>query len=167
MEIETSAAAEVRQFCESVSDGATKNLRLLSAIEQTISWLSWMQSRAKADAQFAATEAEKLKMVPRIKTIDADGTLCALFEELEENLNRLHSCLLKKKSLALEAPELNGDHKDSIVGEYTNAINAIGHLHNEIIELRWAVGEHDADLETPENIAFSTAKALKTYLAAL
>lgn len=167
MKIETSAAAEVREFCESVSESATKNLRLLSAIEQTISWLSWMQSRAKADAIFAATEADKLKMAPRIKIIDADGTLCALFEELEGNLQRLHSCLLKKKKNALDAPELNGDHKDAIVEEYANAISAIGDLHNEIIELRWAVGEHDADLEAPENTTFSNPDALKTYLAAL
>jgi hypothetical protein len=167
MEIETSAAAEVRQFCESVSDGASKNLRILSAIDQTIGWLSWMQSRAIADTKFAATEAEKIKMATRVKIIDADGTLCALFEEIEGHLQRLHSGLLKKKDHVINAPELNGEHKESLVDEYASAISAIGHLHNEIIELRWAVGEYDADLEVSENKTFSNADALKTYLAAL
>lgn len=167
MEIETSGAAEVRQFCESVSDGATKNLRLLSAIDQTIGWLSWVQSRAKADAKFAETEADKLKKTVRVKVIDADGTLCALFGEIEGSLQRLHSCLLKKKNSATEASELDDENKDLIVGEYSNAIDAITDLHNQIIEFRWAVGEYDADLETPENVSFSNAGDLKKYLAAL
>jgi len=30
------ATAEVRQFCESVSESTTKNIRLLKAVEQTV-----------------------------------------------------------------------------------------------------------------------------------
>lgn len=164
---EISAAAEVRQFCESVSESTTKNIRLLKAIEQTVKWLTWIQDRAKADSTFALHAAEHFKTCERKKAIDEDGTLCALFEEVEIGLHGLHELLISKRDCARKAPELVGDDKSAVVDEYTAAIDAIADLHNFMVDLRWAIGEHDADLEQPTGKAFSKPEDLKTYLASL
>lgn len=161
------APAEVRQFCESVSESTTKNIRLLKAIEQTVDWLVWVQNRAKADAVFAAKAADHLKKCERVRPIDEDGTLCALFEEVESGLQGLRQLLIDKRNVARSAPELQGDHKTSVVDEYTAAIAAVADLHNLMMDLRWAFGEHDADLEQPGGPAISSAVDLKAYLETL
>ena len=166
-EIEISAAAEVRQFCESVSESATKNIRLLKAIEQTVGWLTWLQGRAKADAIFAAKATEHLKVRERIKTVDVDGTLCALFEDVESDLQQLHDLLVSKRNAAKNAPDLDGENKATLLDEYTVALTSIADLHNLMVELRWAVGEHDADLEKPTGPVFSDKEKLREYLATL
>jgi len=162
-----SGSAEVRTFCESVSESTTKNIVLLKAIEQTVNWLVRIQNSAKADASFADKAAEDIKTCERVKPIDVDGTLCALIEETENGLERLHQLLISKREAGRNARELVGDHKTAVVDEYSNAIAAIADLHNLMAELRWVIGEHDADLEKPEGPAFSTKEELKAYLKTL
>ena len=41
-----------------------------------------------------------------------------------------------------------------------DAIGALQKLHDEMVDLRWAVIEHDADLEVPEGKAFDNAEDL-------
>ena len=161
------APAEVRQFCESVSESTTKNIRLLKAVEQTVDWLVWVQNRAKADAKFASKAADHLKKCERVKPIDEDGTLCALFEEVETGLQGLHRLLVEKRDAARGAPELEGDSKRAVVGEYAATIASISDLHNLMIDLRWAFGEHDADLEHPLGPALSSSEEVKAYLETL
>ncbi len=161
------APAEVRQFCESVSESTTKNIRLLKAIEQTVDWLVWLQSRTKADADFAAKAAEHLKNCERVKAVDEDGTLCSLFEEVESGLERLRQLLIEKHDAARKSPELKGEHGDAVVDEYTASITAVSDLHNLMCDLRWAVGEHDADLEQPSGPAICSPEELKAYLKTL
>ena len=161
------APAEVRQFCESVSESTTKNIRLLKAIEQTVDWLVWLQNRAKADAQFAEKAAGHFKTCERLKPVDADRTLYTLLEEVEGDLQKLHQLLIDKRNAASRAPELNGDHRTVVVDEYTAAISAIAELHNLMTDLRWAIGEHDADLEKPTGPNISSSSDLETYLKTL
>ena len=161
------APAEVRYFCESVSASTAKNITVLKAVEQTVNWLVWIQSSAKADAVFAEKAAEIIKTCERIKPIDVDGTLCVTIEESESALSQFHGLLIAKRESARKAPELNGDHRDAVVTEYTGAISDIADLHNLMADLRWAIGEHDADLEIPSGPAFSGRDDLKAYLETL
>lgn len=161
------ATAEVRQFCESVSESTTKNIRLLKAIEQTVDWLVWLQNRAKADAQFAEKAADHFKTCERLKPVDVDRTLCILLEEVEGDLQKLHQLLLDKRNAARKAPELKGEHKTAVVDEYAAAISSIAELHNLMTNLRWAIGEYDADLEKPTGPNISSSNELEAYLKTL
>ncbi len=162
-----SAPAEVRVFCESVSDSTASSITLLKAIEQTVDWLTLVQNRAKADSVFAAKTAEHLKTCERLKPIDADGTVATLFEEAEEGLEKLYQLLIRKRGFARNAPELEGDNKDAVVDEYTEAISAIADLHNLMGELRWAFSEHDADLEKTAGRAISSPEEMRAFLKAV
>ncbi len=166
-EVCATAPAEIRQFCESVSESTTKNIRLLKAIEQTVDWLVWLQNRAKADAKFAEKAADYFKACERLRPVDVDGTLCALFEEVEDDLQRLHQLLIAKRDVARKTPELKGEHKATVVDEYTAAISAIAELHNLMTHLRWVIGEHDADLEKPSGPNISSSSELEAYLKTL
>lgn len=162
-----SAAAEVRAFCESVSGSTSSSISLLRAIEQTVEWLTLIQDRAKADSAFAYKAADHLKSCTPSNPIDSDGVLSAKMEEIEESLQKLHGMLVAKQNVAVNAPELDGDNRDSVLDEYTAAISAIADLHNSIADLKWAIGEHDADLEKPSGEVFTERDKLKAYLASI
>ena len=142
-----SSAAEVRQFCEAVSESATKNLRLLKAVEQTVQWLSWIQDRAQADAIFAGKAAVHLRNCDRVTMVDVDGTLGALLEDTESSLDALHQLLKIKSAAASSAADLHSDDKIAVLTEYSKAIAAVADLHNLMVELRWAAGEHESRVE--------------------
>ena len=116
---------------------------------------------------FAAKTAEHLKTCERLKPIDADGTVATLFEEAEEGLEKLYQLLIRKRGFARNAPELEGDNKDAVVDEYTEAISAIADLHNLMGELRWAFSEHDADLEKTAGRAISSPEEMRAFLKAV
>lgn len=156
--------AEVRTFSESVHESASKSIALLRAVEETVSYLAWIQNRAQADGRFAANAAEHLKVCSREREIDADGTIVASLEEAENGLQRLYDVLLAKREAARGTADLLDDDREAIIDEYSGAIAAVADLHNGIAELRWAVGEHDADLEKPTGRAFTDPAELRAYL---
>lgn len=161
------APAEVRTFCQNVSESATNNLTLLKAIEQTVDGLALVQKHAKADTEYALKNFEHIKDCERANQIDTDGTICALFEKTESALDRFHQLLTSKRDAARKAPELEGDHKEAVVDEYTRTIAAIADLHNAMADLRWAIGEHDADLERPVGPPLASAEEVRAYLETL
>lgn len=138
---------EVRVFCESISAETTKNLGVLKAIETTVFWLSVIQDKANAEFGLAAKAAEAIKTCDYEKPIDTEGKLAGIIEDTEAGLNDLYNKLISKRQAARKAAELDGEDKELIVDEYTSAIAAIADLHNAMTDLRWAVMEHDADLE--------------------
>lgn len=138
---------EVRSFCESISAETTKSLDLLRAIENTVFWLSVIQNRANAESGLATKVAEAIKVCDRTTPIDADDKLSGIIEGVEAGLNDLYNLLISKREAARKAAELDGADKDLIVEEYTTAIAAVADLHNAMADLRWAVMEHDVDLE--------------------
>jgi len=160
---------EVRTFCESVADSTTKSITLLKAIDQTVEWLKLNEDRAKADSAFASTKTEFIKKCERIRPIDPNRILCSKLEEAEQALERFHSLLVSKREAGRNAPELQGDDKETIVDAYTETISSVADLHHSMMDLRWAIGEYDADLEIPPNDAktISSAKELDEFLKTL
>jgi hypothetical protein len=163
----SAAIAEVRFISDSVLDSATHSITLLKAIEQTVEVLAWLQNQAKTDYTFAVTVSDGLKTCNPVKPIDAEGILCASLEQAEIALENLHQLLTKKCDAANKAPELEDGHKEAVIDEYQLAISAVADLHNAIVDLRWAVGEHDADLEESEGLAISDPQELMDYLNTL
>lgn len=166
--IRSSAPAEVRSFSESVSEAANKSISLLRAIDQTVDWLKLIKDRAMADSAFAAKMVEVAKNGERVKPFDADGTLCSQLLDAEQSLERLHGLLVSKRLAGMSAEDLEGEHKEAVLDAYSETIACIGDVHNSIAALRWAIGEHDADLEPiPTEPAISSSKELEAFFKAL
>ena len=138
---------EVRFFCELISDETTKSLDTLRNIEATVFWLSFIQKHANTNISLAVKVADAIKTCDRIKPIDVEDKLTGTIEGVEGRLNDLYNLLISKREVARKAAELDGPDKELVVDEYTSAITAVADLHNSMADLRWAVMEHDADLE--------------------
>ena len=146
---------EVQFFCESISDETTKNLDTLRSIETTVFWLSVIQKHANANFGLAIKVAEALKICGRVAPIDVEDKLSGTIETVESRLNDIYNLLISMRDTDLEAAELDGPDKVLIVDEYTSAITAVADLHNAMTDLRWAVMEHDADLEKDTGKTFT------------
>ena len=71
--------------------------------------------------------------------------------------------VVRKTILALQAldgSKLPKEHAEDVSVSNEEAIGALQKLHDALVELRWAVIEHDADLEEPEGKTFDNAEDL-------
>ena len=57
--------------------------------------------------------------------------------------------------------------EDGLVDEFTRTISVLSDLHNKLNDLRWAVGEHDADLEKPGTKNLKTPAQVEDALRSL
>lgn len=159
------SSEEVRLFCESVSDTTTTSLHALKRIERTINWLALIQTRARADYDFADTISQTLKSCERVKEIDPDDVLCDIFRDTESVVNALYEFLIVLRKAEERSGELKADDKEPMVDEYSKSISAVADLHNALVELRWAVMEYDADLSKASG-SFTNIDDLMNHLNA-
>ena len=55
---------------------------------------------------------------------------------------------------------ISAEHAEEVSERIEDAIGALQKLHDEMVDLRWAVIEHDADLEKPKGKAFDSVENL-------
>ena len=167
MHIECASNEEMRLICETSTEASQKSLTLLRAIDLTINALVWMEAQAKPALSFLEKEIIALKACQRTSKIDSAGVVCSAATTAEESLTDLYNLLLKKRKAATDASELDGDDKEAIVDAYNHAIAAVADLHNSFSDLRWAIGEHNANLEEPTGKPLSTPEEIAVYLDGL
>ena len=96
---------------------------------------------------------------------DATGSLATTSAEAEGLVKEAILALQKLnpkfgKSFSVEDAEvLSGSNED--------AISALQRLHDSMVDLRWAIAEHDADLEEPEGKALNNVEDLIADLRSL
>lgn len=89
------------------------------------------------------------------KPLDPKGTLMPKSASAET--------IVRKTILALQALDgsmLPAEHAEEVFVSYEDAIGALQQLHDAMVDLRWAVLEHDADLEEPKGKAFDNVEDL-------
>ncbi len=167
MHTNCASSEEVRLICESSTETSQRSLTLLRAIDMTIDSLVWLESQAKTTVHFTGKAIASIKVCSRTNKIDPTEVVSSSIITAEESSVSLYNLLLSKKNFAIAAQELDGDDKESVVEAYAHAIAAVADLHNSLVDLRWAIGEHDADLDKPSGKLLSTSKEIAEYLDAL
>lgn len=157
MRCDSASIGAVRGFCDSVSATSASNLKLLSDIERTVDWLSGFRKQIEGEAAFAEKFREAVACAS-VKTIDSDDSIRDKIVDSEDKLKKLVAILGQKKQAAIRDPGLRGDNQTAVVSEYDQTIETVKTLHDAMAELRWAIMEHDADLEKAVSKPFSTAE---------
>lgn len=148
---------------EDVLAGTQRSLRtleLLHAIEATIDALCYDQTRFGAIAAFTRKVEETLRTCPRDKPLDPDGHVEAVLLSGQEATKKYYDRLISAREIARREPIINDE--DGLVDAFTVTIAVVAELHNAVNDVRWALGEYDADLSprardctatTPEELA--------------
>lgn len=148
----------VLHFGQGMSEKGDVSLSLLNAIDGTVDWLAGIEKEASGGLALGAVLLKKLPSCNRAQPLDPDGEMRNLYVQAEDKQKEVIELLSRKRRAAQLDPRLSGHHLDTLIGEFTNAIEAIAQLHDLLVELRWAVAEHDADLEAPAGKPCSSAE---------
>ena len=147
------------------SHNAGSNLSLLRAIETTVDALSKEQGVLTA---FIENGHNLQKCVQTLKPgtmIDRDGSVAQLLEQVERQAKDVYDLYTRKMQSAVDDKNL-GNHKEDVVSEYQKTLVLIAEFHNLLIELRWAIMEHDADV-AEETGTYSNIEDLSAHLKRL
>lgn len=144
----------LRDFGHKVVDEAAREISLLDAIEQTLDSLKLDQRMFGALAGHAEYVAERLESAKSNgNLIDSEGQLSGLFEKAQSLAEDYYQALIRKREIAMVDDRLCDE--DCVVDAFTDAIATAADLHNSLNRLRWAIGEHDADLDKPKGKVYS------------
>jgi hypothetical protein len=146
--METSAAADLdtldRLSSDIVSD-AQRSVQLLRAIETTIQALCHERTKFEGAAKFVHQFADAVKGAKRgKKELDPKGVVEKNLLDAQSAVNKLYQELVEKRQSARDDHRLTDE--DGVAEEYTRTIAVVADLHNGLNDLRWAIGEYDADV---------------------
>ncbi|MEJ2687935.1 MAG: hypothetical protein P8124_12180 [Gammaproteobacteria bacterium] len=149
-------------FCETLELEAedTSSLELLQAVEGALSWLPRLRRKFRAFQHSAVGIAGTIAECERKQPLDPEGVLVRALNETEQRMQALIAEYVALKESAENDPELRGDHEELVVSEFVQTIETMVAFHNALVELRWAVLEHDADTEEHEPEAFESVEDL-------
>lgn len=149
----------VRHFGQGMVERSELSLSLLRAIDGTVDWLASIQNDASSAVAMGQGILKTLHECKREHALDESGKLRDLYVFVEGKIHEVVNMLQKKRDAAKRDQRIKG-HRADLVAEFDAAIFAVSQLHDILVDLRWAVSEHDADLERPVDQAFSNAKDL-------
>ena len=160
-----SAVDVIRHYGQATAAQNKLSLSLLEVIDNTVEWLASIQQEADSGARMGEDILFALKRCERDHAIDPDGELRELYATVESGLKDIVSMLESKRATAQRDHRIR-DHLDNLLVEFQATIKAVSQLHGMMVELRWAIAEHDADLEKPTGNKFTDSKDLIASLKA-
>ena len=78
-------------------------------------------------------------------------------EDAEQGLRDDVDILRRKRAAAEADVAPHGENEHRVVSAYERAVVALEGLHDAVVEFRWAIMEHDANLENPTGESASSA----------
>lgn len=143
---------------------SARDLTLIRAIEQTLDALRYDQGNLEADCKFAIEFAERIQTITPQKVIDPTGRVDDSLVRAQDAIKSNYLALIEKRDRARD--DRNLEISDGIEEAFSNTIAAAAGLYNAIGDLRWTIGEHDAELS--EKIAVPVCRSkeeVRTVLA--
>ena len=156
----------------------------MQAAEPDAPRLEVIYNRVKADSQFSldylrAVESVADTVMDARNSAEATGKACNLilthlaktggYDKPLDPTGKLTpksaraEAVVKKTILALQGVDwsvFSAEHAEEMSERNEEAIVALQKLHDVMVDLRWAVLEHDADLEEPKGKAFDNVEDL-------
>lgn len=148
-------------FCHEAASESARSLDLLRSIDNTLSFLNRLAAQLRADTSHAKKGIAIVKALP--VECDPDNTILESINKAQSATSDLYDELVSRRNAAKGDNRLAED--DGIEEAYTEAIAAAADVHNNLNSLRWAIGEHDADL-SPVSKPFTNAADLIKNLSA-
>ncbi len=149
-------------FCEVVD--TTPSLDILRAVDTTVDTLVKYQRNWSGSAKVAYGILENIKTLDLTESIDASGFCVDVLEKAEMVLSLAFKTMKSKRKAAVVDPQLFGHNEESVIDEYSRALDALQDLHDCMRDLRWAILEHNASV-SEERKTFKDADSLIESLA--
>lgn len=157
----------VLSFGRDVSQSSSTSIKLLNDIDRTVDYLAGVQKMAEGFCEVASQlRARLVECQGSPFVIDPAGEIATVYSSTEELTKAQINILKARMGRAYEDKQLKGEHLEAVVSSHALTIEKVGALHDALVELRWAILEHDATLEKPEQEAVDSAEGLISLLRA-
>lgn len=123
-------------------DGTARSLSLLRDIDLAIDTCDML--RREHDAHIGLFDA-CVKKLHRLEAPLPEEAVLPHLEQAQVSLEESYNELKLRRRSAVQAPELQED--DGVVEAFDMLLETVSSLHNKIEEVRWAVLEHNADMD--------------------
>ena len=143
------------------AESFTRSLDVLQEIETTLSSLQLECEIIESISRFCFREAHRIQENPDKQELDPNRETRTKLLTAQNRVKQHHSDLIARRDAARADPRFNA--YDGVVGAFSRTINAVAELHNNLNALRWAIGEHDAELSKVVKRC-ATVEALTAYL---
>ncbi|HFD80452.1 MAG TPA: hypothetical protein ENK05_08710 [Gammaproteobacteria bacterium] len=136
----------IRTYSEAVE--AVTHLDILRAVDMTVDNLVREQRMLRGYLRLAEDALDFVHSCDADMALDDDDdTAVKLLEGAEGDIAAMHADFERRMQAALDDDRLNGDHEEAVVNEYRETLDLLERMHAMTTKLRWAIMEHDADVD--------------------
>lgn len=140
-----------------------RSLLLLGIIDETLESLIMVSDDITGlNAMFSA----RLDSLVDVEHVIPEEHIIPALEQSQDSMAEMHRVFSARRKAAVRDPILSED--DGVVDAYDVAINAVCELNNTIEKLRWAILEHNADMDpSSESHLVSDDEEIDSFFHAL
>ena len=142
------------------NNAESTSLHILNAVDKVVDKTLADQRTLSGLVGIAQSLTESIENCDREAMIDPDGEGAAACEKTERGMRTVVASLENRIASAVADPKLISDNQTAVVTEFENLMAVAKALHDAMVGLRWAVMEHDADLDSDDGKVFNTAEEL-------
>lgn len=145
----------------------THRLEVLNAVEQTMDILASERLHVSTLADHGEMLIERIETSPFKEPIDPEDEMIEKLRSTETGIrDDVLRLLNERRESVVRDPRLEDELEDGIVAAYDDLIAAWTRVHNSFVNLRWAVMEHDADLDESTGNTYESPEDLINALSA-
>jgi hypothetical protein len=122
---------------------------ILPAVKATVDALDKFNAAITHITVITVSATNLLRVCDIERPVDPRNEMVEGLEQAEGSLRAGVEILRKKRGAAEADHKLLGDDERQVLSAYERAIVTLSGLHDAVVEFRWVIMEHDADLESP------------------
>lgn len=149
--------ADGPETIEAIGDVLPKLFRDVSV---TVSNLNKVRYTSETLGELTTSLKEAIPEQHYQSQIDPDLEIEEKLERAEESTKEALELFRQKREAGLACDELQGDREEMVIEAYKQAMQSLSSLHDDLVDLRTAMIEHDANLEEAEGPICRSASEL-------
>ena len=122
---------------------------ILPAVKATVDTLDKFNAAITHITVITVSATNLLRVCDVERPVDPRHEMVEGLEQAEGSLRDGVEILRKKRGAAEADHKLLGDNERRVISAYERAIVTLSGLHDAVVDFRWVIMEHDADLESP------------------
>jgi hypothetical protein len=122
---------------------------ILPAVESTVDALTKLHNAFTHITYITISTTNLLNECELETALDSHNEMSEGLEVAEQSLRDAVDILRVKRAAAEADTALGGENERKVISAYERAAVAVEGLHDAVVDFRWAILEHDANLEQP------------------
>jgi hypothetical protein len=131
---------------------------ILPAVEATVDALDKFNAAFTHITVLTITTTNLLRECEVDHAVDTKHEMVEGLEDAEKSLRDGVEILRKKRGIAEADHDLLGENERRVISACERAIVTLSGLHDAVVDFRWAIMEHDADIEQADGAVMGTPK---------